>query len=328
MSRLLLIPSLVVLGSVSLFAAVDRGLLAMVPSDARIVSSIDITQARSSDFGQYLLNRTQNEDHDFAEFVQETGFDPRRDLQSLIFESSGPAAEPGESRFAILARGNFDPERITATAKAKGATVGTYQGVALLFPQGNRQKTAVAFPDVGLAIMADVATMHRILDNRANPATLDSTLQQRIDQVASNNDAWFVSLVGGTFLNHHHAAGDTKQSPQGAQAPQAAEAQQALQSVVASSGGVRFGSTVDLTLDAVTRSPQDATSLADVVRFLASTLQMERTKDPRAGILASAVDNMNLTTDGNDMHLAVSIPEKSMEQLAELGPKPGHRGRQ
>jgi hypothetical protein len=293
----------------------------MVPADARIVSSIDITQARSSDFGQYLLNRTQNEDHDFAEFVQETGFDPRRDLQSLIFESSGPPAERGQSRFAILARGNFDAERITATAKAKGGTVGMYQGVALLFPQANREKTVVAFPDVGLAIMADIATMHRILDNRANPATLDSTLQQRIDQVASNNDAWFVSLVGGSFFNHH-ASRDAKQPPP------AAQAQQALQSVLASSGGVRFGSTVDLTLDAVARSPQDATSLADVVHFLASTLQMERTKDPRAGILASALDNMSLTTDGNNMHLAVSIPEKSMEQLAELGPKPGHAHRQ
>ena len=321
MSRLLLIPSLVVLGSVSLFAAVDRGLLAMVPADARIVSSIDITQARSSDFGQYVLNRTQNEDHDFAEFVQETGFDPRRDLQSLIFESSGPPAERGQSRFAILARGNFDAERITATAKAKGGTVGMYQGVALLFPEGNRQKTAVAFPDVGVVVMADIATMHRILDNRANPATLDSTLQQRIDQVASNNDAWFVSLVGGSFLNHH-ADAEAKRPPQ------AAQAQQALQSVLASSGGIRFGDTVDLTLDAITRSPQDATSLADVVRFLGSTLQMERTKDPRAAILASALDNMNLTTDGSDMHLAVSIPEKSMEQLAELGPKPGHRSRQ
>jgi hypothetical protein len=37
---------------------------------------------------------------------------------------------------------------------------------------------------------------------------------------------------------------------------------------------------------------------------------------------------MSLTTDGNNMHLAVSIPEKSMEQLAELGPKPGHAHRQ
>jgi hypothetical protein len=163
--------------------------------------------------------------------------------------------------------------------------------------------------------MADLATIHRILANRAVPSVLDPVLQQKIDQVA-NNDAWFVSLTGGSFLNHH--IGGEKNGPP-------AQAVQALQSVLASSGGVRFGSTVALTIDATARSPQDATSLEDVVRFFASMLQMQREKDPRAAILANALDNMNLAAQGNTLHLAISIPEKSMEQLAELGPPASHR---
>ena len=99
---------------------------------------------------------------------------------------------------------------------------------------------------------------------------------------------------------------------------------QALQSILESSGGIKFGATVDLTFDALTRSPQDATSLADVVRFLASMMQMQRQKDPRAAILANAFDNMNLTATADRLHLSMSIPEQSIEQLAELGPpKPG-----
>lgn len=309
-----LVPSLFVLGSVSLFASVDRDLLAMVPADARIVTSIDVLQARSSDFGQYLLNKSQNDNKDFADFVQQTGFDPRRDLQNLIFESSGPGAAGAQSRFAILARGNFDSDRIIAMAKTKGATVQTYQGVELLLPNGDRQTTAVAFPDPGIAIMADLATVHRILANRAVPSTLDPALQQKIDQVG-NNDAWFVSLAGGSFLSHHVDREKNGPPPQ---------ATQALQSILSSSGGVRFGNTVDLTVDATARSPQDATSLEDVIRFFTSMLQMQRQKDPRAAILASALDNMNLTTQGSSVHLAISVPEKSMEQLAELGPMASH----
>lgn len=314
----LLMPSLLVLGSMSLFASVDNGLLSMVPADARIVSSIDVLQARSSDFGQYLLNKSQNEDTDFADFIRQTGFDPRRDLQNLIFESSGPRGDRAQSRFAILARGNFDPDRIMGAAKTKGATVQTYQGVELLLPHGNSggQTTAVAFPDVDVAIMADLATMHQILANRSTPSVLDPALQQKIDQVG-NNDAWFVSLTGGSFLGHH-VASEKKGPP--------AQAMQALQSILASSGGVRFGNTVDLTINATARSPQDATSLEDVVRFFASMLQMQRQKDPRAAILASALDNMTLAVQGNNLLLAVSIPEKSMEQLADLGPA-NHRAR-
>ena|SRR6185437_14080983 len=321
MRSFVLFAALATVGSASLFASVDRGLLAMVPADAKIVSSIDVTQARSSDFGQYLLSKTQNDNHDFADFVEQTGFDPRRDLQSLIFESAGPAVDRSQSRFAILARGTFDEDRIRTTAQAKGGTVETYEGIKLLIPPGNGHKTAVAFPEAGVAIMADLASMHEILGSRANPIVLDSTLGQQIERVADNNDAWFVSLLGGgKFL---HGGFD-----QGAKQPaQAAQAAQALQSVLQSSGGIRFGSTVDLTVDAVARSPQDATSLADVIRFLASTVQMQREKDPKAAILASALDNMNLTSSGDSVHLAISIPEKNMEQLAELGPGAHRRGR-
>ncbi len=320
MRSFVLVPVLLALGSASLFASVDRGLLAMVPADAKIVSSIDVTQARNSDFGQYLLSRTQNDNHDFADFVEQTGFDPRRDLQSLIFESPGTAADRAQSRFAILARGTFDEDRIRSTAQAKGGTIESYNGIKLLLPPGDGHKIAIAFPEAGVAVMADLGTMHEILGNRANPIVLDSRLGQLIDQVADNNDAWFVSLIGGQFL--HGNFNRTAKQP-----PQAAQAAQALQSILESSGGIRFGSTVDVTVDAVARSPQDATSVADVVRFLASTLQMQREKDPRAAILASALDTMNLTTNSDKVHLSIAIPEKSMEQLAELGPGPNRRGK-
>lgn len=311
MRRYLSIPPLLVLGSISLFASVDRGLLSMAPPDAKVVSSIDVLQARSSDFGQYLLSRSQHDNRDFADFVEQTGFDPRRDLQSLIFESSGPRTGD-QSRFAILARGNFDPNRIIEAAKAKGGTIQTYQGIELLLPNGtrDRQVTAVAFPDVGVAIMADLTTMHQILANRSNPSALDPELRKRVDQVG-NNDAWFVSLNDGSFLRDNLTG--EKTGPQ-------AQARQALQSVVAASSGVRFGNTVDLTIDATARSPQDATSLEDVVRFLASMLQMQRQKDPRTAILAGALDSMTLAVHGNNLLLSISIPEKSMEQLADLGP--------
>lgn len=311
----LLIASLLVVGPASLFASVDRGLLALVPGDAKIISSIDVQQARSSQFGQYLLSKTQAQDHGFSDFVLKTGFDPRRDLQAVMFESSGPPAEGKQPHFAVLARGSFDVDRLREAAKAQGGTTQMYQGVELLVPNGKRNDTAVAFPDVGLAVMGDLATVHRILDNRANPATLDPKLQEAIDQVSNDNDAWFVSLTGGHFFRPALNGAAPEQKRQ-----QAAQVARAIQSVTASSGGIRFGDTVDVTLDAEARSPEDATSLEDVVRFVASMVQMQRQKDPRAAIVAPVLDSMNMTSSGSSFHLTVSIPEKSLEQLAELGP--------
>jgi hypothetical protein len=293
-------------GAFSAFASVDTGLLSLVPAGAKIIGAVDVTRARNSDFGQYLLAKTQSEDIHFQEMMTQTGFDPRRDLQNILFATSGPGAAGQPSSFAILARGNFDPARIKALAAAKGgAAIVNYSGVdMILHPKEHGQQTALAFLDVGVAVMADVASLKQIIDNRASATMLDAGLQSKINAIGNSNDAWFVSLVGGSFLADH--AG-----------PQGASQAKALQGVVQSSGGVKLGATIATTLDAVTRSPQDATSLSDVIRFMASLVQMQRQNDPRAGILATAVDGMTLESAGPAVHFAISMPEKSLEQLAD-----------
>jgi hypothetical protein len=306
MRQSVFVPALLCAAALSAMASVDSGLLALLPAGVRIVGSVDVSRARNSEFGQYLLSKAQSEDAHFQEMIEQTGFDPRRDLQSILFETSNA---PGKSSsFAILARGNFDPERIKALARSKGASIETYQGVDMIVHSKDKgEETVIGFPDIGLAVMADPATLKQIIDNRASPAALDPELKSKIESIGSRNDAWFVSLVGGGFLAEH-AGRDA--------APQA----KALQGVVQSSGGVKLGSMVETTFDALTRSPQDATSLSDVIRFMASMLQMQRQNDPRAEILASALDGMTLQNSGNSIHFAVSMPEKSLEQLADLGP--------
>ena len=304
-----LIPVLFFAGVLSAFASVDTGLLSMVPAEAKIIGSLDVTQARNSDFGQYLLSKAQNEDTHFQEMVDQTGFDPRRDLQTIVFATSGPEAAGKPSSFAILARGNFDPNRIKTLATGKGATSISYRGFDIIVHTHDKgqQQTAIAFPEAGVAVMADLATLKQVIDSRAMPTTLDPILQSKINAIGSNNDAWYVSLLGGSFLADHMGKDGTPQA-------------KALQGVLESSGGVKLGAMIETTFDAVTRSAQDATSFSDVIRFFASMIQMQRQNDPRAGILATALDGMTLENSGAAVHFAVSLPEKSLEQLAEAAP--------
>jgi hypothetical protein len=144
---------------------------------------------------------------------------------------------------------------------------------------------------------------------------LDVDLTNRIQSIGNANDAWFVSTTGGAMFGKHLAA-DTGGQLNG----QA----QALQSIRAASGGVVFGTTVAVSFDAATRSEQDAISLADVFRFGASMVQMQRQKDPRAGILAASLDNMQLKTNGDSVHVGFTMTEKNLEQMADLGPQAKH----
>jgi hypothetical protein len=309
MRHSVLIPVFFFAGGLSAFASVDTALLSMVPAQAKIIGSLDVSQARNSDFGQYLLSKAQNEDEHFQEMVDQTGFDPRRDLQTIVFATSGPGATGKSSSFVILARGNFDPGRIKTLATSKGAAITNYRGFDIIVHTHDKgqQQTAICFPDAGVAVMADLATLKQVIDSRSMPTTIDRALQSKINAIGNNNDAWYVSLVGGSFLADHMEKDA---------APQA----KALQGVLESSGGVKLGAMIETTFDAVTRSAQDATSLSDVIRFFASMIQMQRQNDPRAGILATALDGMTLEISGAGVHFTVSLPEKSLEQLAEAAP--------
>ncbi len=314
MRYLLAASVLLVTAALSTPAAVDPALLALIPAGAKLVSGVQVDQARGSEFGRYLLGRIGTEDEDFQQFTDQTGFDPRRDLDEFVFATGGPNTDSARSNFVIVARGSFDQNRIEARAKAKGATAQSYQSIRLLM--GPDHRTAVAFLDGGIAVMAYVTTLRQIIANRATPAALDPVLQDQVLKVSANNDAWFASTLGSAFLTRHMER-ETHQPLQHARA---------LESILQSSGGVHFGDVVEFSFDATTRSPQDAVSLADVFRFGGSMIQMQRQNDPRAGLVASAIDKMTITNDGPALHATFSMPEKSLEQLVgdADAPPPAH----
>ena len=130
-------------------------------------------------------------------------------------------------------------------------------------------------------------------------------------RVSGEGDAWFVSLIPGSqFSTENNNVNVHGQQFSGA----------LIQSVLQSSGWIRLGDTIKVNLQAVTRSEKDAQSLADVVRFLSSMVQMQKEDQPRAAVLAQALNEMQLSTDGNTMEMSLALPEAALEQLMRSGP--------
>jgi hypothetical protein len=317
MRHLLFVPLTLLAASLCAFGSIDSGLLGLVPANTKTVGGFDVTNSRNSEFGSYLLAKSQMEDSHFQRLMEETGFDPRRDLQSLVFASGEPGAGQGmhQNAFAILARGTFDEQRIREHAQAEGATVQTFQGVPMLTNLSkDGEETGLAFLGHGIAAWADLPTLQQIILNRAHPSVLDPALRSRVNAVGAANDIWFAALASGDFLAKHFDAatqGDDE-TPSNAKV---------LRSIVQSSGGIKLGSTVDVMLHAITRSPQDANSLADVIHFMASMVQMRRSGDRRADLMAESLDTMTVNTEGDAVNFTMSMPEKNLEQIAELAPK-------
>lgn len=298
------------------FAGVDSQLLGLIPTNAKVVSGIQIEQGKNSRFGQYMLSRMQSDNNGLQKLITETGFDPRRDLREAVFASDGVPQNP---QFTILVRGSFDPQKIVEAAKAKGSVVEKYAGVDLILAKDQKDR-GFAFLDSSLAVLADRATLRSIVSRRNEVSPLDNDLLNKIQELSNTNDAWFVSLVPTSSMPFAMHPGNTKNSSMHAEA---------IQSIQQSSGGVHFGDQVALQMEALTRSGKDATALGDVIRFMASMVQMQRSsKGPRAEIVSSWLDQMSLKTEGNTVKVALSIPEQQLEQLIAERPRHQIKGKE
>jgi hypothetical protein len=297
-----------------LSAAVDPGLLALVPANTQLISGVHVDQSRVSPFGQFIISEIQMHPGDLQKLIDDTGFDPRNDVIEVLMTSNGQSR--GHVGL-VLARGNFDPAKVETAATAKGAVIQNDLGTDVIIgnhADDNERPGAVAFLDNTLAVAGTLDAVKAVIANKGNTAVrISQALLAQVNTLSATNDVWFVSLVPGTTLLPQSAISGNGNASTVNQDPKA----MALQAILQSSGGVRFGDQISMSFQALARSDKDAQSLADVVRFVSSMVQMKRQESPQLGIMATAFDGMSLTTNGSTMTLGMTIPEQSFEQLAQ-----------
>jgi hypothetical protein len=288
-----------------LLPAADQQLLGLLMPDAKVVAGVNVDQAKNSPFGQFLLSQVPNSNDGFAKLTGLTGFDPRRDLRELLM---GTVGQPGQKGL-VLARGTFDAARIFAAAQQGGHTVETYKGVQILTGKEDSLTHAVAFVDGSIAIAGDLDSVHGAIDRRSTSSAIDPTLASKVDQLSGSLDAWSVSLVPLAALTSQSVP-DTKLN--------GVLNADVVKSILQTSGGIKFGAVVQLSGEAVANSNQNATALADVVRFLGNIVQANAPAGSAAA-LASLVQSLNVTADGNTVKLGLAIPEEQLETLVRSG---------
>jgi hypothetical protein len=130
----------------------------------------------------------------------------------------------------------------------------------------------------------------------------------KVRDLSAKNDFWFVTTVpisefAGAMPNPNLSGamkGDL------------------LAAIHQASGGIRFGDTVTISGEAVTRSDKDAQALVDVFRFLAGLIQLNSQDNKVAGQVSTLLDNMDLKTSGSVMTMSLAIPEQQLEQLLNM----------
>jgi len=287
--------------------AADPALLQMVLPDSQVVAGLQVNQAKSSLFGQYVLSHLSVNDTKLGEFTAQTGFDPTKDVSEIVIASNWKPNTP-DNQWLVLADGTFNVSKITSVAQANGSVPSVYQGVNLLThaaSSSTQVASAIAFFGATRALAGDLTSVKAAIDRKQSNAPADSNVSSKAQQVSASNDFWFVTLV--PLSNFSGSIPD----------PNLSGAMQGnlFAAINQASGGIRFGDTVTISAEAVTRSEKDAQALVDVVKFFASLVQLNRQNNPAAGQVATLLDTLQTTTSGNTTTISLAIPEQQLEQL-------------
>src|SRR5437870_5528864 len=155
--------------------AADQQLLNLLMPDAKVVAGVNVDQAKTSPFGQYVLLQMQSQDQHMRELATQTGFDPTRDVHELLVASSGA---PGKETGMALARGNFNIAGVTGAAAQQGAFTETYGGATIV--EDPKRTIGIAFLSSSLAVAGDLANVKAAIDRQASPSILPATLLTQI----------------------------------------------------------------------------------------------------------------------------------------------------
>ncbi len=165
--------------------------------------------------------------------------------------------------------------------------------------------TAMAFLNPTTALAGDITSVKAAIDRKLSNAPADSTVFNKAQQASSNNDFWFVTLVPLSNFSGSIPDANLSGAMQG----------NLFAAINQASGGVRFGDTVTISAEAITRSEKDAQALVDVVKFFAGLVQLNRQKDPAVGQVATLLDTLQATASGSTTTISLAIPELQLEQL-------------
>ncbi len=290
--------------------AADNGLLNLIMPGAKVVSGVDMDRAKNSPFGQFLLSQMQKDDKGLNELITTTGFDPRRDLHGVIMASTDPTLKGAG---LVVVRGSFDSPRILSAAKMHGAMVSKYKNADVIKPPKNTDKGLFALLPSGIAVAGDEASVKAAIDrSQGAAAPVDSDTVGRVNALSSKYDAWFFSTVPaanftGSLPMPNVGGGNNNNMIEG---------------ILQTSGGMKLGSNVEISGEALTRSDKDATALMNVMQFLAGMIQMNRDK-PGADKFANMLDSLKVNTQGSTMKFSLTLPEADVEKLFREGHNPG-----
>ncbi len=155
--------------------------MSLIPNDSVSVGVVRLNDMRSSPLSAALFAQTAkiSNDGDAQKFLAESGLQPTKDVDVVVFATSPRTNLGSEADFLIAADGRFNIERLTAALVTRGAVKKTSpHGVYYSLPDkgtDSHHQGVVAFPDAHLALIGSEPAVVEALASHAAGGTSFAT---------------------------------------------------------------------------------------------------------------------------------------------------------
>jgi hypothetical protein len=297
-------------------------LFSFVMADAELIAGAHVDSARNSPFGQYVVSQIPMGEKYLQGFMNETGIDPLSDVTEVVAAWNGAPSANGH--WLIGAHGSFSAslETIEVNALKNGATITRLPGVDILTmgqPGINPQAANVCialFTDGFTDIIGDCTSVPAAVEFSVSSAGPGSSVGMKAQQLRAQQDLWFASVVPVSEFSSLLPAGT---GGIGSTLSGALKSKLFL-SIQQISGGVKFpsaaqGSGAQFSAQVMLDSPQDATSLLNVLNFVVGLLQMNTSSVPAGASIVALLGNLETSVSGSTLSVGLNLSESSLEQL-------------
>jgi hypothetical protein len=283
-------------------SAADPQLLNLVMPDVKVMADINVEQAKTSPFGQFVLAQVQPQQ--LMQIAALTGFDPSKDVNELLVAGNGAAQHSG----LALVLGNFNVTAISALIATQKVVTETYHGVTIF--ENTQKEAGLAFLSSSIAAAGDLTNVKAAIDRVSSPSILPASLLGEIGQLSAANDAWALTTVPPSSLKQAAAAPAIPGLGNGAE--------NVLGTVQSASAGVKFGTNVVMTAQAQADTAQNATAIAGLIQLLVNMAQLKAAEQPQVQALAKA---LTVSATGATINISLTLPSTQFQEL--LQPKAG-----
>lgn len=288
--------------------------LSYIPANCQVVFGMNVQKFVSSPiFLKFQQQHGQEIGTDLQEFITATGINPVTDLYYIVAAGRTNEGKKGAGVVIAIAKGKFDPVRITTFIKSKSKSVPielSYLGAqVLMIPEadGNKLEKGVAFLSDFEIALGDLDSLKAVLDARAYFAKsgieANATLSALIKSLDTTQMFWF--------------AGDASSIL--SKAPTNTPFGGSVSAILNVVGTLNLDEAVVGKVTATAKDPDSAQKLADVVNGLKALGQLAA-GDQNPDLVA-LLNGVTISQSGSQVGLSLNFPYDLLERLQQAKPQ-------